>query len=255
MSLNFQKYNQSGKRITMLTAYDASMARLLEKSSIDILLVGDSLGNVFQGASSTQVVTVEQIEYHLKAVRAGAPNSCIIADMPYMSYETPEIAVNNALRLKKSGANAVKLEGYLPGVVKAIVQAGVDVCGHIGLLPQTAEVFKVQGKEESDQNRIRKEALAIQEEGAKMIVIECTSSALATNITQDLSIPTIGIGAGPHCDGQVLVINDLLGFREDKGAKFVRRYADLHQIILQAAKNYISDVQSGSYPSESESYR
>lgn len=255
MKQQFGKYKATGTRLTMLTAYDAAMATLLEKAGIDILLVGDSLGNVFQGAETTRVVTVEQMEYHIRAVRAGAPDTFIIGDMPHLSYETEMQAVENARKLTAAGCNAVKLEGYRSGIVKAIVGNGIAVCAHIGLLPQTAETFTVRGKEEEEKIRFRNEAEALQEEGAFMVVIECTSSALAREITNSLAIPTIGIGAGNGCDGQVLVINDLLGMKEGKTAKFVRKYAELHSLIPEAVQGYIQDVRNGNYPCETESYR
>ena len=233
----------------MLTAYDAAFAALLEKAGLDCILVGDSLGNVFQGVSSTREVTVEQMVYHTRSVRAGAPNAS------HLSYETPETAVANARRLIEAGADGVKLEGYRKGIVRALTDAGIPVCAHIGLLPQTAENFKVRGKEEDEQIKLKTEAAALQEEGAVMTVIECTSSALAAEITESLDIPTIGIGAGRDCDGQVLVVNDMLGLKEEKGAKFVRRYADLCGVIIEAVRSFVRDVRSGDYPSQSESYR
>lgn len=255
MKQEFRKFKETGKRLTMLTAYDAGMAALLEKAGIDIILVGDSLGNVFQGARTTRVVTMEQMEYHIRAVRAGAPETFIIGDMPHLSYDRPDDAVINARRLTEAGCDAVKLEGYSKGIVKAVTDTGIPVCAHIGLLPQTAETFKVRGKEAEEKIRFKAEAEALRNEGAFMVVIECTSSALAKEISETLSVPTIGIGAGNDCDGQVLVINDLLGMKEEKGAKFVRRYAELHSVITNAVRNYISDVRSGDYPSAAESYR
>lgn len=255
MKRSFGKYRETGERLTMLTAYDAAFASLLEKAGIDCILVGDSLGNVFQGVSSTREVTVEQMVYHTRSVRAGAPNAFIWSDMPYLSYETPESAVVNARRLIEAGADGVKLEGYRKGIVRTLTEAGIPVCAHIGLLPQTADNFKVRGKEESEQMKLKNEAAALQEEGAVMTVIECTSSALAAEITESLSIPTIGIGAGRDCDGQVLVVNDMLGLKEEKGAKFVRRYAELSSVIIKAVQSFICDVRSGDYPSQNESYR
>lgn len=255
MTQSFRKYRETGKRLTMLTAYDAATAALLEEAGVDLILVGDSLGNVFQGADTTRVVTMEQMEYHIRAVRAGAPKAFVIGDMPHLSYETAETAVVNARRLKAAGCDAVKLEGFKTGIVKAVTDDGIPVCAHIGLLPQTAENFKVRGKEEDEKIRLKTEALSLCKEGAFMTVIECTSAALAAEITDEIPVPTIGIGAGNRCDGQVLVINDMLGMRAAKGAKFVRRYADLHSVITNAVKAYIDDVQSGNYPTETESYR
>ena len=255
MKRSFGKYRETGERLTILTAYDAAFASLLEKAGIDCILVGDSLGNVFQGVSSTREVTVGQMVYHTRSVRAGAPNAFVWTDMPHLSYETPETAVANARRLIEAGADGVKLEGYRKGIVRALTDAGIPVCAHIGLLPQTAENFKVRGKEEDEQIRLKTEAAALQEEGAVMTVIECTSSALAAEITESLDIPTIGIGAGNGCDGQVLVVNDMLGLKEEKGAKFVRRYADLCGVIIEAVHSFVRDVRSGDYPSQNESYR
>ena len=234
MKRSFGKYRETGERLTMLTAYDAAFASLLEKAGIDCILVGDSLGNVFQGVSSTREVTVEQMVYHTRSVRAGAPNAFIWTDMPYLSYETPESAVANARRLIEAGADGVKLEGYRKGIVRALTDAGIPVCAHIGLLPQTADNFKVRGKEESEQMKLKNEAAALQEEGAVMTVIECTSSALAAEITESLDIPTIGIGAGRYTNGQVLVADDILGKYGEFKPKFARKYGSAHSSATSA---------------------
>ena len=244
-----------GKRITVLTAYDASMARLLSTCGVDILLVGDSLGMVMLGYDSTVPVTMEEMLHHAKAVRRGAPDSFIVGDMPLGSYQTGnrDAVVNGMRFLKEAGCDAVKLEGGLAmcEVVRALVGAGVPVMAHIGLTPQTASQlggYKVQGKGIDEARRLLAEARGLQEAGAFGVVLECVPSKLAQVITKSLNMPTIGIGAGVDCDGQVLVTNDLLGMFEKFTPKFVKKYADLAPLMRAAIQQYDTEVRGGSYP-------
>jgi len=240
--------------IIMLTAYDAQTAGILEQAGVDILLVGDSLGNVFQGQDSTRHVTMDHMLYHTETVRRGAPNSLIVADLPYKSYETPEKALLNAQKLMSVGANAVKLEGSPEGTVTHIVSRGIPVMGHVGLLPQTAKDFTVKGKSEDEAGQIRTQAKNLQSEGVFSIVLESVPESLAEELTNNLSIPTIGIGAGKYCNGQVLVINDLIGLSTGKSPKFVKRYADIAKAIETAVCNFQSEVKTGTFPDSGHTY-
>lgn len=250
-----------GKKISMLTAYDSSMARLLSACEVDILLVGDSLGMVMLGYDSTVPVTMDEMLHHAKAVRRGAPESFIIADMPFGANHTGiRDAVKNGIRfLKEAGCDAVKLEGGLEmcGVVRALVDAGVPVMAHIGLTPQTASQlggFKLQGKGLDDARRLLAEAKGMEEAGAFGLLIECIPDKLAQVITESITIPTIGIGAGVHCDGQVLVINDLLGMFDKFTPKFVKKYANLSPIIKESIQQYNNEVKAGTYPDAEHSF-
>ena len=259
---DFKSMKVEGKRIAMLTAYDASMARLLASSGgIDILLVGDSLGMVMLGYDSTVPVTMEEMVHHAKAVRRGAPEAFVVGDMPFGSYQGGEVeALHNALRLmKEAGCDAVKLEGGLGvcPVVRFLVEAGVPVMAHIGLTPQTAGQlggYKLQGKGLEDARRLLAEAKGLEEAGAFAVVLECIPSGLAEVITEKLTMSTIGIGAGPHCDGQVLVINDLLGMFEKFLPKFVKKYCDLAPLIKEGVVGYASEVRSGAFPAQEQSF-
>ena len=250
-----------GKKISMLTAYDSSMARLLNSCEVDILLVGDSLGMVMLGYDSTVPVTMEEMLHHVKAVRRGAPDSFIIGDMPFGANHTGERdAVKNGIRfLKEAGCDAVKLEGGLEmcGVVRAMVRAGVPVMAHIGLTPQTASQlggYKLQGKGLDDARRLLAEAKGLEEAGAFGLLLECIPDGLAQVISESIAIPTIGIGAGVHCDGQVLVTHDLLGMFDKFTPKFVKKYADLSPIIKLSIQQYNAEVKSGSYPGPEHSF-
>lgn len=246
----------SGTPITMLTAYDYSMAKLLDENEIDMLLVGDSLGNVMLGYESTLPVTMEDMIHHTKIVAHGARHAMVVADMPFLSYQVSiEEAVRNAGRLMKEGrAHAVKLEGgsEMADTVRAICRAGIPVVGHIGLTPQSIHQlggFKVQGKESSAAQKLLDDAKALEEAGAFAIVLECVPSKLAAKVTASLTkAATIGIGAGADCDGQVLVINDLLGMNKDFKPKFVKRFADLHTLISSAVQDYKREVETRSFP-------
>lgn len=246
---------KGNSKITMLTAYDYSMAKMLDEAGVDSILVGDSLGMVFQGQESTLPVTVDDMVYHIKAVCRGAKNAFVVGDMPFLSYHiSPEEAVRNAGRLvQEGGADGIKLEGgvdILPQV-EAIVKAQIPVMGHIGLTPQSINAFggfKVQGKDVGAAQRIVDDALALEKAGAFAIVLEGVPAKLATYITENLSIPTIGIGASVECDGQVLVINDMLGMFSDFTPKFVKQYQQLRTLMMDGVKSYISEVKDLSFP-------
>ena len=244
-----------GKSITMLTAYDASMAHLLDEAGIDMLLVGDSLGNVVLGYESTVPVTVEDMLHHTKAVCRGAKRAMVVADMPFMSYQiSKEEALRNGGRLiKETGAQALKLEGgrEIAETVRALVAAGIPVVGHLGLTPQSIHAlggFKVQGKSIEAAQKMLEDAKLLEECGVFALVLECVPAPLARRITESLSIPTIGIGAGADCDGQVLVINDLLGLYSGFTPKFVKQFANLHGQVTEAVKEYKKQVENKSFP-------
>lgn len=250
-----------GERISMVTAYDALFARLVDRGGADVILVGDSLGMVFKGEENTLGVTVEEIIYHTRAVSRGAQRAHVVADMPFMSYQAdPVEAFRNAGRLiKEGGAQSVKLEGgeeYAP-IVEKLVRAGIPVMGHVGLTPQSVHAmggFKVQGKEPAEAARILRDAKALEAAGAYAIVLEGVPVELARVITESLSIPTIGIGAGVDCDGQVLVIYDLLGMYDDFVPKFVKQYAKLGPAVAEAVATYKEEVLAGTFPEERHSY-
>lgn len=252
---------QKGDRITMLTAYDYSTAKLMDESGINCILVGDSLGMVMLGYDSTLPVTMEDMLHHTKAVTRGAKNAMVIADMPFMSYQTSVYdAVKNAGRLiQEGGAYAVKLEGgaAVCDRIEAIVKASIPVVAHLGLTPQSVNAFggfKVQGKDEARARELIEDAKKIEAAGAFMVVLECVPAKLAEIITKELSIPTIGIGAGAGCDGQVLVYQDMLGMFSDFTPKFVKRYADIGEMMKGAFTSYINDVKSGAFPEKSHTF-
>ena len=252
----------SGKPITMLTAYDCYFAQLMAETGIDIILVGDSLGMVVQGYESTLQVTVEDIIYHAKAVRRGAPHSFIVADMPFMSYQVSDSeAVANAGRMiKEAGANAVKIEGgagFAPRL-KKIVEAGIPVMGHIGLQPQwinTLGGYKLQGNSVEAAKAIVDDARAIEEAGVFSILLEKVVSQVSGYITEKSSVPTIGIGAGPACDGQVLVTHDIIGLFEQFRPKFAKRYSETGKLIKESIIAYRDEVSSGKFPETAHSYK
>lgn len=233
--------------IPMLTAYNYPVARSMEKAGLPVLLVGDSVGMVEMGFSSTREVTVEHIQYHIGAVRRGAPNTHIIGDMPYASDNTKEAAYKNAMLLIEAGADSVKLEGPKYEVIKHLIDNGIDVVGHSGLTPQTAENFKQVGKDQQDASRIIAEAKAIEAAGAFMLVLEHIPAALGSAVTQAIDIPTIGIGAGGDCDGQVLVINDALGMG-DYWPPFSKQYAHVSQTLDDVVKRFIEEVTDKRFP-------
>ncbi len=249
---------RSGKKITMLTAYDYPLAQILDEAGIDILLVGDSLGNVILGYENTIPVTMEDIIHHTKAVSRGVKNALVVSDMPFMSYFSAEEALRNSGRLVQAGAEAVKLEGGLEfeEKIRALTEVGIPVMGHIGLMPQSVHQmggYKVQGKNPETAKKILNDAKAVERAGAFSIILEGMPSNLAKNITEELKIPTIGIGAGEHCDGQVLVTHDLLGFY-DFAPRFVKKYANVRKIILEASRKYKEEVEEGAFPTDQYSY-
>ncbi|NLD37102.1 MAG: 3-methyl-2-oxobutanoate hydroxymethyltransferase [Desulfatiglans sp.] len=252
----------NGEKITMLTAYDYSAATLVDQAGIDTILIGDSLGNVMLGYNSTVPVTMDEMLHHCRAVSRAVKNGFVIGDMPFMSYQVSiEKAVENAGRFMKEGnCDAVKLEGgsEMAPAVNAIVKAGIPVCGHLGLTPQTATMlggYKVQGKDAASARKIIHSAKDLEEAGAFMIVFECIPDSLAARITEELNIPTIGIGAGPDCDGQVLVYHDILGMYEKFTPKFVKQYLNLAPMIKDAIKQYKTDVEKGVFPGPEHVFR
>jgi 3-methyl-2-oxobutanoate hydroxymethyltransferase len=257
----FYKYKQGGKKLVLVTAYDALFARIVEQAGIDIILVGDSLGVVVQGRSNTLAVTMEDMLYHTGMVAKAAQRSFVIGDMPFMSYQAnQEDAVRNAGRLLQAGAAAVKLEGggIVADRVQAMTSVGIPVMGHLGMTPQSVHQYggyRVQGKGKDRADALVEDARALQAAGAFAVVLEAIPAALARKITESLTVPTIGIGAGPHCDGQVLVLYDLLGLFDDFMPKFVRPYAHLKADALQALRRYKEEVEQHKFPAESESYQ
>ncbi|MBI5586378.1 MAG: 3-methyl-2-oxobutanoate hydroxymethyltransferase [Deltaproteobacteria bacterium] len=252
---DLQKKKKAGEKIAMLTAYDYSLASFIDQSGIDVVLVGDSLGMVVLGYDSTVPVTMADMLHHCRAVRRGVRTALLVGDMPFMSYNiSREEAIRNAGRfIKEAGCEAVKLEGgrEVAETVKAVVEAGIPVMAHIGLTPQTVSKlggFRVQGRDAETARRLLDSALALEEAGAFGVVMECLPDKLAGLITRSLKMPTIGIGAGPECDGQVLVTNDLLGLYEKFQPKFVKQYVRLHPIIRQALTDYIREVREGVFP-------
>lgn len=261
-ALRTYKAGEGAPPLVMVTAYDAPSARFAAAAGVDLILVGDSVGTTVLGYDSTVPVTLDDILHHTRAARRGAPHAHIIADLPFMTYQvSDEQAVANAGRLmKEGGADSVKLEGgtRLASRVRAIASAGIPVVGHIGLTPQTAGLlggFKVQGQEESSARALIADAEAVAEAGAYMIVVEVVPSALTALITQAVPIPVIGIGAGPSCDGQVLVMHDLLGIEDRHAARFVKRYADLATTMREGFASFAADVRSGEYPQPEHGYR
>lgn len=250
-----------GEPIAMLTAYDYTFARLLEEAGIDVILVGDSASNVIAGHETTLPITLDQMIYHASAVVRAVERAMVVVDMPFGSYQgDSRAALKAAIRImKESGAHAVKLEGGRPilSTVRRLVEAGIPVMGHLGLTPQAIYQFgsyRVRAQDEAEAQRLYEDALALAEAGIFALVLEKIPAALAQRVTQDLPIPTIGIGAGPHCDGQVLVLYDMLGLNKAFSPRFLRRYADLHSIVVEACKQYIQDVKSRDFPSQAESY-
>ena len=257
----FKKAKEDGKKLSMLTAYDYSTASLLDAAGINGILVGDSLGNVILGYEDTISVTMEDMIHHGAAVSRGAKNALVVVDMPFMSYQGSVYdALKNAGRLMKEGrANAVKLEGGIEVVpqIQAIVQAGIPVMGHMGLTPQSINAFggyKVQGKDEAAAQKLLDDAKAIAEAGVFAIVLECVPSALAKKVTEAVDVPTIGIGAGADCDGQILVYQDMLGMFSDFTPKFVKRYANIGEAMKAAFKGYIDEVCEGAFPAPEHGY-
>ncbi|MGC9325957.1 MAG: 3-methyl-2-oxobutanoate hydroxymethyltransferase [Desulfomonilia bacterium] len=249
-------------RIVMVTSYDSTMARIVDAADVDIILIGDSAGVVMAGGDSTLGVTMDQMVYHTMCVSRVRPKALVVADLPFLSYQTsvPDAVRNAGRLLQEGGAQAVKLEGgkRVLEQVRAIISADIPVMGHLGLTPQSIHALgghKVQGRGVEAARLLKENALALQEAGVFSIVFECVPVDVAKDVTEALSIPTIGIGAGPHCDGQVLVIQDLLGMFKEFKPKFVKRYADLFDTIQDAVNTYAAEVRSGEFPSEEYCYK
>lgn len=258
---DIQAFRERGEKFAMLTAYDALSARLLDEAGIPLILVGDTLGMVVLGYDDTLPVTVDQMIHHTAAVRRGVNDAFVIGDMPFMSYQaSTEEGFRNAGRfLKEAGAHAVKLEGggRVLDLVSRLTDSGIPVMGHLGLTPQSVNQFggyRVQGRTEETAHQIVKDAKSLEAAGAFALVLEAVPSALAAEVTESLRIPTIGIGAGPDCSGQVLVFHDFLGITEGKAPRFVKRYADIGARIRQAAATFAHEVADGSYPGPEHSY-
>lgn len=248
-----------GEKFAVLTAYDSTFAQLLSQAGIEVLLVGDSLGMVVQGCDSTVPVTMEQMIYHVEAVSRGNQGSLIMADLPYMSYATLESALENSARLMQAGAQMVKLEGgsWLTETITRLSQCGVPVCAHIGLTPQSVDKiggYKIQGRDRQQADRMVNDALALQKAGADILLMECVPSPLAASISQQLDIPTIGIGAGPGTDAQVLVLHDMLGIATDYAPKFVKNFLAESENVQEAIAAYARAVKNGSFPGPEHCY-
>ncbi len=250
---------QAGTKITALTAYDASFAKLFDEQGVDVLLIGDSLGMVLQGEDSTLPVTIEQMAYHTRCVGNGVQRAFVIADMPFMSYATPEQAYENAAKLMAAGAQMVKLEGgeWLLDTIHGLVQRSVPVCGHLGLTPQSVNViggFKVQGREQEKAQKLVEDAIALEKAGIQLLVLECVPTSLAKKVSEQVSIPVIGIGAGKHTDGQILVMHDMFGISANYMPKFSKNYLAECNDIREAVKLYIEEVTNGTFPSSTHSF-
>ncbi|MCS0345044.1 3-methyl-2-oxobutanoate hydroxymethyltransferase [Vibrio diabolicus] len=249
------KWKQEGRKFATSTAYDASFAQLFESQEMPVLLVGDSLGMVLQGHNDTLPVTVDDIAYHTRCVRAGSPNCLLMADMPFMSYTTPEQACENAATLMRAGANMVKIEGgdWLVDTVTMLTERSVPVCAHLGLTPQAVNIFggyKVQGRDQEKADRMVKDALALQEAGAQIVLLECVPAELAERITQVLDVPVIGIGAGNVTDGQILVMHDMFGISANYMPKFSKNFLAETGDMRKAVAKYIEDVANGVFPDD-----
>ncbi|MGM0506772.1 MAG: 3-methyl-2-oxobutanoate hydroxymethyltransferase [Bacteroidota bacterium] len=252
---------KNGEKIGMLTAYDYTMARIVDQAGVDVILVGDSASNVMAGHETTVPITMDQMIYHASSVVRGVQKALVIADLPFMSYQvTPHEALNSAGRMmKEAGAHGVKLEGgrTVIDTVRKIVDAGIPVMGHLGLTPQSIYKFgtyRVRAKEEQEAEELLEDARALEQAGVFGIVLEKITAELAQRVTESVSIPTIGIGAGPHCDGQVLVTHDMLGLNKEFNPRFLRRYEDLHARMTDAVSRYVTDVKEGTFPNEEEQY-
>lgn len=256
-----QKMKASGKKISMLTAYDYSFARLIDASGIDVILVGDSASNVMAGHETTLPITLDQMIYHASSVIRGAARSLVVVDLPFGSYQSNgDIALASAIRImKETGAHAVKMEGgeEIIDSIKRIISAGIPVMGHLGLTPQSIYKFgtyNVRAKEETEAQKLISDANVLQEAGCFGLVLEKIPAELAKKVSTQLTIPTIGIGAGPHCDGQVLVMHDMLGINTEFKPRFLRQYMNISEQVTKAVQQYVNDVRSGNFPSSSESY-
>ena len=256
-----QKMKSNGEKISMITAYDFSFAKLFDAAGIDVILVGDSASNVMAGHETTLPITLEQMIYHAQSVLRAISRCLVVVDLPFGTYQSnSDIALASAIRImKETGAHAIKLEGGEEALesIKRIVNAGIPVMGHLGLTPQSIYKFgtyTVRAKEEEEANKLRRDALLLQEAGCFATVLEKIPAQLAKEVSKSLHIPTIGIGAGNDCDGQVLVMHDMLGINTEFKPRFLRQYLNLHEQITGAVQQYITDVKSGDFPNESESY-
>ncbi len=252
-------WKQEKHKFASITAYDASFAKLFEEQNMPVLLVGDSLGMVLQGKDDTLAVTIEQMAYHTQSVRAGSPNSLLLADMPFMSYATPEQACENAAKLLQAGANMVKLEGaaWLAETITKLTERAVPVCAHLGLTPQSVNIFggyRVQGREEEKATQMLNDALALEAAGAQLILLECVPESLAARITKALKVPVIGIGAGRFTDGQILVMHDLFGISNNYIPKFSKNYLNETGDMRLAVSRYIEDVAGEVFPSPDQTF-
>lgn len=247
-------YKQAGEKFAMLTAYDACFSHIASEAGVEILLVGDSLGMVLQGQDSTLPVSVEEMAYHTQSVARGNQGAMIMADLPFMSYATPEQAMDSAGALMQAGAHIVKLEGgsWLCESIALLAERGVPVCAHLGLTPQAVNKlggYRVQGRDQESADQMVADALALEAAGASMLLLECVPSALAKRITESVSVPVVGIGAGPDTDSQVLVVHDMLGLTPGRKPKFVKNFLEGQSSVQAAIASYVSAVKDGSFPS------
>ena len=252
-------FKEQGQKITCLTAYDASMAKILDQSGVDAILIGDSLGMVIQGGENTRSVSINDMIYHTSIVSDSSSNALVIADMPFASYDSSDDALKNAKSLIDAGARMVKIEGGSEhsDVIKTLISNNINICGHLGLQPQLvikSDDYRVQGRDDSSAQTILNNALLLESLGVSVLVLECIPSDLAKTISEKLTIPTIGIGAGVHCDGQVLVSYDMLGITTGKQPRFVRNFLSNQITISDAVESFVAEVKEGAFPSESESY-
>ena len=260
--LDIAQMKEQGEKISVLTAYDYPFAKMMDSAGIDMVLVGDSVGSVFSGYDNTLPVTMDEMIYHTRAVARGCQQALIIADLPFLSYQVDirDARLNAGRLVKEGGAQVVKLEGgeHMAETIKAIVDMDIPVCAHIGLTPQSVHRmggFKVQGRQDTQMRKIIADAKAVQDAGAFAVVLEAIPADLATEISQQLTIPTIGIGAGAGCDGQVLVIHDILGLCDKYSPKFVKRFADVHDTITKGIEQYIKEVKEGQFPGPEHSFK
>jgi 3-methyl-2-oxobutanoate hydroxymethyltransferase len=260
--LDIQRKKEEGEKIAVLTAYDFSFARLMDLAGIDVILVGDSVGSVVSGYNNTLPVTMEEMIYHTRAVVRGTERALVVTDLPFLSFQVSlrDARLNAGRLVKEGGAQAVKLEGgeHVAETIRAIVDMDIPVVAHLGLTPQSIHRmggYRVQGKKEEQARQLLADARAVQEAGAFAVVLEAIPSGLAREITASLTIPTIGIGAGVHCDGQVLVVHDILGLCEKYSPKFVKKFADVSGIISRGIEDYIREVKEGTFPDEAHSFK
>ena len=253
------KKKQDGQKFATITAYDASFAKLFDENGIDLILIGDSLGMVIQGQNDTLPVTVEQMAYHTRCVTSTTKRALVVSDMPFMSYSTPEQTYKNAAQLMQAGASMVKLEGgeWLCETISGLVERGVPVCGHLGLTPQSVNIFggfKVQGRGDAAARQLINSAMELEKAGIQLLVLECIPAPLAKRVSQSLSIPVIGIGAGPDTDGQILVMQDLMGITAGYVPSFSKNYLALTGDIRKAIQLYVEEVEQGLFPSSEQSF-